>query len=142
MWARYSGGGHVELADERDRRCLVVDRQRTTLRLSLDPDIDADAIPLRQGRAIRWLTEALERGDAVSGRRRCRRPRGERLGVVTRLAHGRRRAGAGSAIVSRVVGDVGLDAESAHGARGLEHVAVHRSAEPGDLDLRLGRRDT
>ena len=36
-------------------------QQRTMLRLSLEPrPHDADDLPLRQGRAIAWLTEALE----------------------------------------------------------------------------------
>ena len=36
-------------------------QQRTMLRLSLDPTPhDAEDLPLRQGRAIPWLTEALE----------------------------------------------------------------------------------
>ncbi len=38
-------------------------QQRTMLRLSLDPDLDDDkrsALPLRQGRVIGWLDEALE----------------------------------------------------------------------------------
>lgn len=57
--------------DPEDRVAIVVDRflealvdeiaqQRTTLRLSLDPSVSSDAIPLRRGRAIAWLTEALE----------------------------------------------------------------------------------
>ena len=42
---------------------LVVEtetQQRTMLRLSLDPHADRDGLPLRQGRAIGWITEALE----------------------------------------------------------------------------------
>ena len=38
-------------------------QQRTMLRLSLDPDLDDDrraALPLRQGRVIGWLDEALD----------------------------------------------------------------------------------
>lgn len=35
-------------------------QQRTMLRLSLEPEIDHDRLPLRQGRAIGWITEALE----------------------------------------------------------------------------------
>ena len=36
-------------------------QQRTMLRLSLEPDAAArDALPLRQGRAIAWIAEALE----------------------------------------------------------------------------------
>jgi AcrR family transcriptional regulator len=36
-------------------------QQRTMLRLSLEPhDPDSGALPLRQGRAIGWITEALE----------------------------------------------------------------------------------
>jgi AcrR family transcriptional regulator len=56
-------------ADPEVRLALVVDQildvvlqdeaqQRTMLRLSLDPT--PGELPLRQGRAIRWLTEALE----------------------------------------------------------------------------------
>jgi AcrR family transcriptional regulator len=42
---------------------MVVDtepQQRTMLRLSLDPDAESGRLPLRQGRAIGWFTEALE----------------------------------------------------------------------------------
>jgi AcrR family transcriptional regulator len=35
-------------------------QQRTMLRLSLEPDADARDLPLRQGRAIPWIEEALE----------------------------------------------------------------------------------
>jgi AcrR family transcriptional regulator len=35
-------------------------QQRTMLRLSLEPDVDRTGLPLRQGRAIGWITEALE----------------------------------------------------------------------------------
>lgn len=35
-------------------------QQRTMLRLSLEPDADRGRLPLRQGRAIAWITEALE----------------------------------------------------------------------------------
>ncbi|MHA7305954.1 TetR/AcrR family transcriptional regulator [Arthrobacter sp. TMN-49] len=35
-------------------------QQRTMLRLSLDPMLPDDNLPLRQGRAIPWITEALE----------------------------------------------------------------------------------
>jgi AcrR family transcriptional regulator len=35
-------------------------QQRTMLRLSLEEAPDRDALPLRQGRAIGWITEALE----------------------------------------------------------------------------------
>lgn len=35
-------------------------QQRTMLRLSLEPEVDRSKLPLRQGRAIAWLTEALE----------------------------------------------------------------------------------
>ena len=72
--------GTTSLLDEpapRDpvARCeLVIDRflgvlreseaqQRTMLRLSLDPDLDDErrsALPLRQGRVIGWLVDALE----------------------------------------------------------------------------------
>jgi AcrR family transcriptional regulator len=41
---------------------IVVDtehQQRTMLRLSLDPDISQESLPLRQGRAITWFEEAL-----------------------------------------------------------------------------------
>lgn len=34
-------------------------QQRTMLRLSLDPALPGDDLPLRQGRAIPWITEAL-----------------------------------------------------------------------------------
>ncbi len=34
-------------------------QQRTMLRLSLDPDTANESLPLRQGRAIVWFTEAL-----------------------------------------------------------------------------------
>lgn len=64
--------------DPAERVALVVDRyldalrheiaqQRTTLRLALDPAVTADAIPLRRGRAIGWLTEALEPARADLG---------------------------------------------------------------------------
>jgi AcrR family transcriptional regulator len=42
---------------------MVVDtepQQRTMLRLSLETDTDSRQLPLRQGRAIGWFTEALE----------------------------------------------------------------------------------
>jgi AcrR family transcriptional regulator len=42
---------------------MIVDteaQQRTMLRLSLEPTPPSEALPLRQGRAIGWLTEALE----------------------------------------------------------------------------------
>lgn len=42
---------------------MVVDtepQQRTMLRLSLETDGDSGQLPLRQGRAIGWFTEALE----------------------------------------------------------------------------------
>jgi AcrR family transcriptional regulator len=42
---------------------MVVDtepQQRTMLRLSLEPDTDSAQLPLRQGRAIGWFTEAVE----------------------------------------------------------------------------------
>ncbi len=35
-------------------------QQRTMLRLSLEPDAERAALPLRQGRAIGWIEEALE----------------------------------------------------------------------------------
>ena len=35
-------------------------QQRTMLRLSLEPQVDRSRLPLRQGRAIGWITEALE----------------------------------------------------------------------------------
>ncbi len=41
---------------------IVVDtehQQRTMLRLSLDPGIPSESLPLRQGRAITWFEEAL-----------------------------------------------------------------------------------
>jgi AcrR family transcriptional regulator len=42
---------------------MVVDteaQQRTMLRLSLEADAESQTLPLRQGRAIGWFTEALE----------------------------------------------------------------------------------
>lgn len=42
---------------------MVVDteaQQRTMLRLSLETDAESQPLPLRQGRAIGWFTEALE----------------------------------------------------------------------------------
>jgi len=42
---------------------MVVDteaQQRTMLRLSLEADAESPTLPLRQGRAIGWFTEALE----------------------------------------------------------------------------------
>src|SRR3954451_18319358 len=42
---------------------MVVDtepQQRTMLRLSLETDTESRQLPLRQGRAIGWFTEALE----------------------------------------------------------------------------------
>lgn len=42
---------------------IIVDtehQQRTMLRLSLDPDISNESLPLRQGRAIIWFEEALD----------------------------------------------------------------------------------
>jgi AcrR family transcriptional regulator len=42
---------------------MIVDsepQQRTMLRLSLTPGVDRSALPLRQGRAIGWFSEALE----------------------------------------------------------------------------------
>jgi AcrR family transcriptional regulator len=41
---------------------MIVDselQQRTMLRLSLTPGVDQTALPLRQGRAIGWISEAL-----------------------------------------------------------------------------------
>jgi AcrR family transcriptional regulator len=41
---------------------IIVDtehQQRTMLRLSLDPEISNESLPLRQGRAIAWFEEAL-----------------------------------------------------------------------------------
>jgi AcrR family transcriptional regulator len=35
-------------------------QQRSMLRLSLEPDVDHGGLPLRQGRAIGWIREALE----------------------------------------------------------------------------------
>ncbi len=35
-------------------------QQRTTLRLSLEDGAERDALPLRQGRAIAWISEALD----------------------------------------------------------------------------------
>lgn len=47
----------------REFMAMVIDteqQQRTMLRLSLEPDLDPQQLPLRQGRAIGWFTEALE----------------------------------------------------------------------------------
>jgi AcrR family transcriptional regulator len=57
---------------------MIVDtelQQRTMLRLSLTPGVDRTRLPLRQGRAVGWISEALE-------------PLADRLGVdgVRRLA--------------------------------------------------------
>jgi AcrR family transcriptional regulator len=42
-------------------------QQRTMLRLSLEDTTEPSELPLRQGRAIRWITEALEGlGDGLS----------------------------------------------------------------------------
>ncbi len=46
-----------------DQLLDVEPQQRTMLRVSLDPDVDQEArsaLPLRQGRGIRWIAEALE----------------------------------------------------------------------------------
>ncbi len=69
--------------DPEARLALVIDRflalvletepqQRTMLRLSLDPLGDASELPLRQGRAIPWLTEALESLRPTLGTKRLR----------------------------------------------------------------------
>ena len=42
------------------------------LRLSLDPDISKESLPLRQGRAIGWFEEALAPDDVVADPVRCR----------------------------------------------------------------------
>jgi hypothetical protein len=57
---------------------MIVDtelQQRTMLRLSLTPGVDRTGLPLRQGRAVGWISEALA-------------PLADRLGVdgVRRLA--------------------------------------------------------
>ncbi len=61
----------VDIGDDPEERleaavrgflAMVVDtesQQRTTLRLSLEPDTATGELPLRQGRAIGWFTEAL-----------------------------------------------------------------------------------
>ncbi len=51
---------------------LVADtepQQRTMLRLSLEPDPDSESLPLRKGRAIGWIDEALAplRGQLTPG---------------------------------------------------------------------------
>jgi AcrR family transcriptional regulator len=55
---------------------IIVDtevQQRTMLRLSLTPGVDRSGLPLRQGRAVGWISEALaplaERFDADGVRR-------------------------------------------------------------------------
>ena len=73
-------------------------QQRTMLRLSLDPDLDDErraALPLRQGRVIGWLGEALEPladrwSDAGATPSRLRDPRRRRYRVAG-VARGRRR---------------------------------------------------
>ena len=70
-------------------------QQRTMLRLSLEADADRDALPLRQGRAIAWIAEALDgvRGDlsdAAVPPARAQRPRHHRH-RSHRLARRRRR---------------------------------------------------
>lgn len=70
---------------------MVVDtepQQRTMLRLSLESDTESRQLPLRQGRAIDWFTEALE-------------PVGDRLGddAVRRLAIAVRAASGVEALV-------------------------------------------
>lgn len=61
----------VDIGDDPEERleaavrgflAMVVDtepQQRTTLRLSLEPDTATGELPLRQGRAIGWFIEAL-----------------------------------------------------------------------------------
>ena len=70
-------------------------QQRTMLRLSLDPDIANESLPLRQGRAIAWFTEALaplrprthRHGDPPARALRAQRRRHR----SARLAHRHRR---------------------------------------------------
>ena len=70
-------------ADPKARLVLVLDamvasllenesQQRTMLRLSLDLTGDASELPLRQGRGIGWITEALEPLRARLGAKRLR----------------------------------------------------------------------
>ena len=70
-------------------------QQRTMLRLSLEPDPPRDELPLRQGRAIGWFTEALgpagrrtsaRTAYAALGRRRARRRGIESLVWLTDVA--------------------------------------------------------
>ena len=81
---------------------LIVDtepQQRTMLRLSLDPDpVSREDLPLRQGRAIAWISEALEPVREPAQRRRGaspdpRHPQRDRH-RGPRLAHRHRRADA------------------------------------------------
>lgn len=61
----------LDLVVREIQRIVVEDEvhQRTMLRLSLDPKVphDEEALPLRQGRAVAWLTEALEPARAQLG---------------------------------------------------------------------------
>ena len=70
----------------REFMAMVTDtesQQRTMLRLSLEPDPDARQLPLRQGRAIGWFTEALEPlADRLGG------PGVRRLAIAIRAVSG------------------------------------------------------
>lgn len=65
---------------------MVVDteqQQRTMLRLSLEPTAEEHELPLRQGRAVGWFSEALEPLAGRIGEERVRR-----LAVAVRAACG------------------------------------------------------
>lgn len=125
-------------SDPAERLSIVVDRylealvdemaqQRTTLRLSLDPEITADAIPLRQGRAIRWLTEAL-----APVRSQLDQPELERLVRAIRTA-------TGIEALIWLTDVAGLTVEEAleqmrWSAAALYRGAMQRSAPPHDAD--------
>jgi AcrR family transcriptional regulator len=58
-------------------------QQRTMLRLSLDPTTPSGALPLRQGRAIGWIEEALE-----PLREKLTKPERRRLALAIRVSVG------------------------------------------------------
>lgn len=65
MLPENSGGDPAERLDAVVQRftAMIVEtenQQRTMLRLSLEPTTPGNSLPLRQGRAIPWITEALE----------------------------------------------------------------------------------
>jgi hypothetical protein len=65
---------------------VIVDtelQQRTMLRLSLTPGVDRTGLPLRQGRAVGWLSEALDPLDDRLGAAGIRR-----LAVAIRAVSG------------------------------------------------------